>query len=39
LGAGTAVLLALILRRSYPNLHCYAFGTPGSVVDHKSAKG
>lgn len=39
LGAGTAALLAIILRKNYPNLHCYAFGTPGSVVDPQTAQG
>lgn len=39
LGAGSAVLLAIILRSSFPTLHCYAFGTPGSVLDKRSCKG
>ena len=39
LGAGSAVLLALILRSQFPTLHCYAFGTPGSVLDKRSCKG
>jgi hypothetical protein len=32
-------MLALVLRKQYPNLHCYAFGTPGSIVDNRTAKG
>lgn len=29
LGAGTAAILALLLRPLYPDLHCYAFSPPG----------
>jgi len=36
LGAGTAVLLAWLLRARYPSLHCYSYGTPGSVIDETS---
>jgi len=36
LGAGAAILLAMILKPTYPSLHCYAFGTPGSVLDKRS---
>jgi predicted lipase len=39
LGAGSAVLLSLLLRKNFPTLQCYAFGTPGSVLDKRSAKG
>jgi hypothetical protein len=39
LGAGTAVLLAWLLKDAYPSLHCYAYGTPGSVCDEQSCKG
>lgn len=29
LGAGTATILAMMLRPMYPDLHCYAFSPPG----------
>ena len=29
LGAGTASILAMLLRPQYPDLHCYAFAPPG----------
>ncbi|XP_034426548.1 sn1-specific diacylglycerol lipase beta [Hippoglossus hippoglossus] len=32
LGAGTASLLALLLRNSFPNLQCYAFSPPGGLL-------
>jgi len=39
LGAGAAILLALTFRSLFPDLHCYAYGTPGSVLDKQSSKG
>lgn len=32
LGAGTAAILALLLRQSYPNLYCYAYSPPGGLL-------
>lgn len=32
LGAGTASLLAVLLRNSFPNLRCYAFSPPGGLM-------
>ena len=32
LGAGTAVILAFILRLRYSNVKCYAFGPPGGLL-------
>ena len=32
------MLLSILLRKSFPSLHCYAFGTPGSVLDKRSCK-
>lgn len=32
LGAGTAILLGLLLRPMYPELRVYAFSTPGSFT-------
>ncbi|XP_062234515.1 diacylglycerol lipase-beta [Platichthys flesus] len=32
LGAGTASLLALLLRNSFPTLQCYAFSPPGGLL-------
>ena len=37
LGAGTAVLLSMMLRSVYPSLKCMSYGTPNSVVDSKTA--
>lgn len=39
LGAGTAVILSMLLKNAFPGLHCYSFGTPGSVVDELTCKG
>jgi hypothetical protein len=36
LGAGAAILLSVILRPAFPSLHCFAFGTPGSLLDPRS---
>lgn len=38
LGAGTAVLLAFLLRPQYPSLRCVTFGTPNCMLDIASAK-
>ncbi|XP_078331862.1 diacylglycerol lipase-alpha-like isoform X4 [Crassostrea virginica] len=32
LGAGTAAILAILLRQEYPTLHCYAFSPPGGLL-------
>ncbi|XP_058477644.1 diacylglycerol lipase-beta [Solea solea] len=32
LGAGTAALLAVLLRSSYPTLQCYSFSPPGGLM-------
>ncbi|XP_029384118.1 sn1-specific diacylglycerol lipase beta [Echeneis naucrates] len=32
LGAGTASILAILLRNSFPNLQCYAFSPPGGLL-------
>uniref|UniRef100_K3X025 sn-1-specific diacylglycerol lipase n=1 Tax=Globisporangium ultimum (strain ATCC 200006 / CBS 805.95 / DAOM BR144) TaxID=431595 RepID=K3X025_GLOUD len=32
LGAGTAILLSIILRPKYPNLRCFAFSPPGCTL-------
>lgn len=37
LGAGTAVLLAFLLRDAYPQVQCFSFGTPASCVDEAAA--
>ena len=37
LGAGTAVLLTLLLRPTYPQVTCISYGTPASVLDAVSA--
>lgn len=38
LGAGTAVLLSFLLRRAYPHLRCFTYGTPGSMLDPVTAR-
>eukprot|EP01042_Synura_sphagnicola_P007128 gene7128-9128_t len=37
LGAGAAVLLTLMLRHEYPEVKCFAYGVPGSVVDETTS--
>lgn len=37
LGAGTAVLLSLMLKSSYPDLRCFAFSPPGCLVTAEAA--
>ena len=32
LGAGTAAILALLLRHEYPHVHCYAYSPPGGLL-------
>ncbi|XP_025097002.1 sn1-specific diacylglycerol lipase alpha-like isoform X4 [Pomacea canaliculata] len=32
LGAGTAAILAILLKNEYPTLHCYAFSPPGGLL-------
>ncbi|GFS13864.1 Sn1-specific diacylglycerol lipase alpha [Elysia marginata] len=32
LGAGTAAILAILLKPDYPNLHCYAYSPPGGLL-------
>ena len=32
LGAGTATVLSILLRPTYPNLMCFAFSPPGGLV-------
>lgn len=36
LGAGTAAILAILLRQEYPTLHCYAFSPPGGLLRYKT---
>jgi sn1-specific diacylglycerol lipase len=38
LGAGTAVLLATMLKPKYPRLRCFAFSPPGCIVSHGIAR-
>ncbi|XP_013421661.1 sn1-specific diacylglycerol lipase alpha [Lingula anatina] len=32
LGAGTAAILAMLLQKEYPTLHCYAYSPPGGLL-------
>lgn len=32
LGAGTAAILAVLLKKEYPSLHCYAYAPPGGLL-------
>ena len=32
LGAGTATILAVLLKEQYPNLQCYAYSPPGGLL-------
>ena len=32
LGAGTAAILAILLKADYPTLHCYAYSPPGGLL-------
>jgi hypothetical protein len=38
LGAGTAALLALLLRSQFPDLVCWAFSPPGALVSRRLAE-
>jgi len=38
LGAGTAAILALLLRHDYPTLHCYAYSPPGGLLSLPAAE-
>lgn len=37
LGAGTASILAFLMRPKYPDLQCYAYGPSGSAVSYEAA--
>ena len=37
LGAGCAAILGLLLRPTYPDLHCYCYSPPGTVIDDQGA--
>ena len=37
LGAGCAAILGLLLRERYPDLHCYCYSPPGTVIDDQGA--
>ncbi|RYH15727.1 hypothetical protein EON65_31270 [archaeon] len=39
LGAGVAVLLALLLKDAFPSLRCFAYGAPGALTDILTARG
>ena len=39
LGAGTAVLLTMMLKAAHPEVVCMSYGTPNSVVDARTADG
>lgn len=38
LGSGCACILGLLLRPLYPDLHCYCFSPPGSIINEAGAK-
>lgn len=38
LGAGTAAVLAMLLRPAYPSLVSFAYGAPGSVLDENTSR-
>lgn len=38
LGAGTAILLSLLLHDQYPSVRCYSLGTPASVLDERTSR-
>ena len=38
LGAGTAAILAILLRQQFPDLHCYAFSPPGGLISAPCAE-
>lgn len=37
LGAGTAAILAFILKLKYPSVKCFAFGPPGGLLSHEAS--
>ena len=37
LGAGTAVILAFMLRKKYPHVRCYAYSPPGGLLNSSAA--
>jgi sn1-specific diacylglycerol lipase len=39
LGAGTASVLTYLLRKSYPKVKCYSFGTPSATFDRQTSLG
>lgn len=38
LGSGCACILGMLLRPLYPDLHCYCYSPPGSVINEVGAK-
>ena len=38
LGSGCACILGMLLRPRYPDLHCYCYSPPGSVVNEAGAR-
>lgn len=38
LGSGCACILGLLLQPLYPDLHCYCFSPPGSIINEAGAK-
>lgn len=38
LGAGAAVLLAMLMKPAHPTLQCFAYGSPGSVLDENTSR-
>jgi sn1-specific diacylglycerol lipase len=38
LGAGAAVLLSMLMKPAYPTLQCFAYGSPGSVLDEATSR-
>jgi len=36
LGAGVAAILAVLLHREFPNLHCFAYSPPGCLMRYQS---
>lgn len=38
LGAGTAAILAILMKKEYPTLHCYAYSPPGGLISEECAE-
>lgn len=38
LGAGTAAILAIIMKQKYPDLECYSYSPPGGLLRYLSYK-